>query len=662
MYIGVDYYPEHWPEDRWPTDARLMRDAGFNVARLAEFAWSKMEPAKGEYDFTWLDQAIEVLASENIQIVLGTPTATPPKWLIDEHPDILPVDSFGRPRGFGSRRHYCSNHPAYREYSRQIAAKMGERYGQNPHVIAWQIDNEFGCHDTARCYCTYCQSAFQMWLKQKYGTLDRLNAEWGTVFWSQTYHTWESIIVPKHTVCEAPGWARHAHNPGLMLDFYRFSSDSVVDYQQLQLDVLRQHTEKPITHNMMGHFDQIDYFDLAKNLDFACWDNYPIGAPDYRVVSMAHDLMRGLRQENFWVMEQQSGPSGWNTLSSTPKPGQLRLWTYQAAAHGAEAIVYFRWRACPFGTEEYWYGVLDHDGIPRRRYRELQKTAQEMQALSDWFTESTVTADTAIIKSYDNLWSHEFQPHSAGFSYNGLLMDYYNAVTACSLTADVTTIDQDLSRYTVVFAPAFNLMDPNIRQRLEDYAAAGGNLVLTFRTGTRHWNNSMSTDPLPGHVRALAGVEVEEFDALGAERQVQVSGTFGQGTASVWCDVLKADKAQVLAAYTSDFYAGAPAVTMNAFGEGTVYYVGCALDDRALASLVKQITQGSGLEPALPIEHAGVEVVEKRKANQRVLMVLNHNSSTVHIKLPDHYDELLSGDEAEGTLTLEAYGTAMLKI
>ena len=362
MYFGVDYYPEHWPEERWEKDAGMMKEANINVVRLAEFAWAKIEPDEGVYDFSWLDRAIAVLALAGIKTVLGIPTAAAPKWLMDKHPDMYPVDMHGLVKGFGTRRHYCANHSMYREYTRKITAKMVEHYKDNPNIVAWQTDNEFGDN----CYCDNCRDTFRTWLKKKHGTVEILNNEWGTVFWSQTYRSFDEVPVPGYS--SSDGFSQTAsgsalstpynHNPGLLLDYRRFCSDSYVAYQDIQIGEIRKRSRLPITHNYMGHYNELDYFKLGENLDFISWDNYPNnmwGRSDYKTTAMAHDLMRGIKNSNFWVMEQQSGPCGWHSMGDTPEPGQIRLWTYQAIAHGADAIVYFRWRACTFGIEQYWY-------------------------------------------------------------------------------------------------------------------------------------------------------------------------------------------------------------------------------------------------------------------------------------------------------------------
>ncbi|HUX77658.1 MAG TPA: beta-galactosidase, partial [Anaerolineae bacterium] len=405
FHFGVDYFPEHWPEDRWPEDARLMAEAGFNVVRLAEFAWAKMEPQEEQYDFDWLDRAIAILASHDIRVVLGTPTASPPPWLMAQSPEFFRVREDGRRVTFGNRREYCPNNPVYHEYTRRIVTHMAKHYANHPAVIGWQIDNELG----GRCYCPICARAFQEWLRDRYGSLDALNQRWGTIFWSHTYTDWDQVPLPLTT--------GGSPNPGLALDFLRFSSDSYVAVQQMQVEILRDKCPAHfVTHNFMGFgYDQIDYFDMARDLDFVAWDNYPRGFWDMRAdvdpsqAALSCDTMRGLKRQNVWVMEQQAGPSGWETVSTAPRPGELRLWAYQSIAHGADGIVFFRWRTARFGTEEYWHGLLDHHGRPGRRYEEIKRMGGEIKKAGEQLHGSTVKPSVAMILSYDSRFAFQIQ-------------------------------------------------------------------------------------------------------------------------------------------------------------------------------------------------------------------------------------------------------------
>ena len=669
MYFGVDYYPEHWPRERWETDAEMMAAAHINLVRMGEFAWSLLEPEEGVFDFAWLDEAIALLGRHGISTVLGTPTATPPKWLMDLHPEIYPMDLYGRQKGFGTRRHYCASSPVYRRYVQRIVEALAKHYQHHPHVIAWQIDNEMDAH----CYCDACLAGFQEWLKGRYGDIAALNAAWGTSFWSQTYQRFDQVVIPRYTASdgfaqmeEGPrvGGPPNSHNPGLLLDYRRFQSDAVVSFQQMQIDILRRYTHRPITHNFMGHFGELDYFDLGRNLDFVSWDCYPEDMWYKRPpenCAMAHDLMRGVKRQNFWMMEQQCGPCGWQVMGSTPEPGQVRLWTYQALAHGAEAIVYFRWRSALRGTEQYWHGLLDHDGVGRRRYREIAALGEELAGLDDLFVGAENVSQTLLVKSYDNGWSHTAQPHSPSFDYHGLLLDYYSAVHASHVAVDVSSVETDFARYRLVLMPAFNLMTPELLAKCEAYVRQGGTLLVTFRSGTREWDNSMTTRPSPGYFGELAGVSLEEFDALSRGRQTAVQGEDFQGVASTWCDVLSCRGARPLAVYASRYYAGAPAVTVHQFGEGNVYYVGCDLDAQALEKLLAQVTAQAGVQPDYPFPLPGVEAVRKKKAGREYLILLNHQRESVRVPLQGRYTEMLSRQKAEGELEMEGYGVRILR-
>lgn len=656
--FGVDYYPEHWEECRWETDAKLMREAGFNVVRMGEFSWAKLEPRKGEFDFTWLDRAVALLARYGIDTVLGTPTAAPPKWVVDESPDVCPTDMYGRVRGFGSRRHTCFNSPSLRGHAERIVKAMAEHYKDNPHVIAWQVDNEL----MGRCWCENCRQAFIRWLKRKYGTLEALNKAWGTVFWSQTYENWNELILPGYAACGISDVDNSVHNPGLELDYKRFCSDSILDYYRMQAEILRENGGKPVTANVMPNAEHVDYFRFGREMDFASWDDYPVssfGNKQYSWVSMGHSLTRNLKRKRFWVMEQESGPCGWSTIGDTPEPGQLRLWAMQSLADGAEGIVFYRWRPCLSGTEEYWYGVLDHDGIPRRRYREIREAGLDLKKTNEALEGAEFHAEAAVVYSYDVLWAHQNQKHGALFDYKDLIHRCYRALIQSGINADVIDQTADFSGYKVVVMPAFCLGTEEIREKAEQYVGGGGTLVLSFRSGIKEWNNSMTEATTPGIFRKLAGLVVEEFDSLNFGRKIPVRGSEGNFEASVWCDVIRPVTAEARAYYEGGFYRGTPAILKNSFGKGSVWYFGCDPDPESLRRYAAAVCREAGV--VLPVEKCpeNVELSEWKKAAESILIALNHSAESVSLKLGKTRRDLLTGKSAE-RFELPAYGAAVL--
>ncbi len=662
FYFGVDYYPEHWPEERWPIDAQLMAEAGFNVVRLAEFAWSKMEPAQGQYDFDWLDRAISILQFQGIRVVLGTPTASPPPWLMTKYPELFRVREDGLRVTFGNRREYCPNHPVYHDYTRRIVAQMAEHYANHPAVIGWQIDNEFG----DRCYCPVCARAFQNWLRRRYESLDDLNHKWGTIFWSHVYNDWAEIPLPLTT--------GGSPNPGLTLDFFRFASDSYVAYQQSQIDILREKCPRHfITHNFMGFkYDRLNYFDLARPLDFVAWDNYPRmqwtmrAEVDPSQMALAHDTMRGLKHQNFWIMEQQAGPGGWEMLSVNPRPGELRLWAYQSIAHGAEAVVFFRWRTARFGTEAYWHGLLDHDARTGRRYEEIKRMGAEIRKAGEQIYGSVVKPEVAMLLSYDSRFAFQIQPNNPQFSYPDHFHQFYRGLYRHHIPIDIAAPTDDLSAYKLVVAPALHVVVEDVAENLTRFVQAGGVLVVTQRTGVKDTTNTVVNRRLPGLLAELCGAEVEEYDSLAPEMSngLEFIQTFGVLRSTpeaqrseaeapkvykvgVLCDVLKPNGASVVARYTQDYYVGKPAITLNRFGKGQVMYVGAVGDDQFYETLAGWLVGLAGVRPLLAVPD-GVEVTERWQGGRRLLFVLNHTERQQEITLDGHYSNLL-----DGALTLQ---------
>ncbi len=661
--FGVDYYPEQWPEERWTTDARLMHEAGFNTVRLAEFGWAKMELQEGRFDFDWLDRAIDILSQYQIKVILGTPTASAPPWLLHRHPEIFRVRQDGQRVTYGNRRGYCPNNPLYRQYAGRIIAQMADHFKGHPALLGWQTDNEFG----ERCYCPQCRQAFQAWLQRKYGLLEELNQKWGTVFWGQLYSDWEEIPLPL-----ASGGSP---NPSLALDYDRFMSDSYVDFQQCQVDLLRQKSPgRPITHNFMGFdFDQINYFDLARNLDLVSLNHYPRSQWNMRAevepadFALSLDAMRGLKHQNFWMMEQQAGPGGWEMISVQPRPGELRLWAYQAIAHGADGILFFRWRSSRYGTEQFWHGLLDHDGTPSRRYTEARCLGGELCLLAEKIAGSQVRARIAMLLSYDSRFAYQVQPNNPQFSYPAHFQQLYLAFYRQHVPIEIVSPQDDLSSYRLVVAPSLHLLDRPTANRLQDFVCQGGTLVVTQRSGVKDETNLVVDQRLPGYLRKLMGVEIEEYDSLAPEMGNTVHFTLDalEGLpdfhCGVLCDVLAPRSARTLAVYGGEYYAGKPAISENHFGKGRAIYIGTVGDEKMYQALAGWLLNSLEIEPSPAGSLAEIEIGERWHDGRRFLFLLNFASQPQTVDLPHDCIQLIYGQVIPaGKITLPPYGVLVL--
>ena len=652
MYVGVDYYPEHWPKERWATDARLMQEAGFNVVRLAEFAWIFMEPEEGRFTFDLLDEAIGILAERDIAVILGTPTATMPAWVPRKYPEVMAVKADGRRVVWGVRKNNCFTSGTYRLLSERITRAMAEHYTGTPNVIGWQTDNEFGGQ---MCYCDSCRVDFQDWVREKYGTLEAVNAAWGTHFWGQHYKTWGEIQLPDNM---------ETQNPSLCLDWKRYNSWLNVRFQRDQVKILRDLCPQQfITHNLMGLFSELNYYDMTEDLDFVSWDNYPVwGKPEISYAAAAGaDVMRGVKRKNFWIMEQSAGPGGWSSFGRNPRPGEIRKICYQQLAHGADAQVWFRWRTCTAGREQYWHGLLGHDGKPLRRYREAAQVAHEYHALAAELEHTTIKAEVAFIYDYESHWATDIQPGFAGNDYREAMRRYYQACFRAGVNVDMVSPTADLSQYRAVFAPDLYILPDAVAEKLRGYVAAGGVLLTDCRTGVKNETNLCYDRTLPGLLSDVLGITIEEYESVDAELSYPVSGMGGEFTAVKYVDWLTPAGAETLATYRQWHLEPFAAATRNRYGEGTAYYVGTVISEPGFYdALVKEVLATASVTPLLtPPE--GVEVSLRQGDGRQLLFLINHTEEQKTVAVPPGKTELISGTQTGETLMLDRYEVAVLK-
>jgi beta-galactosidase len=657
--FGCPYYPEHWSDDDRKNDAKLMSKANVNVVRMAEFAWDRMEPKQDVFDFSIFDKAIDVLGKQDIDAILCTPTATPPRWLTEKHEDWMRVDSRDRRMVHGSRQQCCTNNPGFRAESQRITRVMAEHYAGNSHVIGWQTDNEMFCH-MSECYCDTCKKAFQDWCKKKYGDIKSLNAAWGTQFWSQTYLDFHQIPLPY--IPERPTFP----NPGHLLDYFRFLSDGIIQFQHQQVEILRQVNPKWfITHN--GVFGHIDYWKFAKDLDLMGVDIYPGFTPKHP----EHSYQPSLWQETaraasgtHIIPEQQGGAGGQRTyLHETPRPGQMRLWTFQSIAHGADGLLHFRWRTCRFGAEIYWNGILDHDNIPRRRYQEFSQEGSELRRIGKHILGTALQVKAAILLETEQEDAHTTMNlglpspgDQRGLIYGNLLHRH--------LPAGLVYTQDMFDGLSVLFIPSFVLMDETLTTKLETFTRNGGIVVATARTATRNRKNQVIAQTPPGLLSNLFGMTVEEFGKLNspALEMVTAKGKIPAGSAY---EVIKLKTAKALAHWNSYADNGphaaprTPAITMNRFGKGKAIYIGTYLSNDNVSALLDIILGESTLVPFASADPY-VEITCRHAFDRRIHFVLNHYPLPKKVTGLPKGTDLLAGKECKGTISLDPYGVAII--
>ncbi len=678
MYFGVDYHPEQWvypyggtaenPEAAWDRDVELMLSAGVNVVRMGEFIWGLCEPEEGKYDFGWLKRAMDTLGKAGIKVVLATPTAAPPIWLTQKHPEILPIDERGLTKHEGTRRAVCLNSDVYWDYSKRIVENLAKAVGRHPQLIAWQIDNGLGGNFTEACFNEDTRREWRLWLEAKYETISRMNELMGSRHWGQVVTKWDQVPMPM--------MAPAAHNPALVLDWCRFCSQTIVAFVKMQADLLHELTPNcPVTTNLRPLLHRFDHFDLAEAIDFVSIESTSVLKAKSAELACEIDMLRSLKKsgirapdgdKGFWVMEQKAGNVTWQDVNSLVRPGVLRMFTYQLVSRGATAILFFRWRQPRFGTEKFHGAVQPHKASNSGRiYKEVAQLGDEMKLLAPSLRGTHVQAETCILYSHDNDWALQ-QPNQPNkhFSLREHIQLFYNALHDRNIAVDFARPAEDLTRYKLVFAPSLHLLSGGEADRLKLYVQNGGTLVATFNTGLVDEHNMAPDTGYPHDMTDLFGLEVLEFDQLppGEENHLTFKGTFPTShlhPAKLWCDLIEPKDCQILATYSKDFYAGRPAMTMHTFGLGKAVYIGTQSHQHFYGDLVSWLRQMCNLHPLLKVPD-NVEVSMRQKDDTKVYFLLNHQNSPLRIQFYKPMHDFLTGSTFSGNYDLPPHGVLVL--
>ena len=657
ILYGGDYNPEQWPEEVWDEDVALMQQTGVNTVTLPVFGWGNIQLDEDKWNWGWLDRIIDKLEAGGMQICLATATAATPPWVDAKYPDILRVEADGRRRKHGGRHTFCPNSPNFRRLSVNLAEKMAVRYGHRESLLLWHISNEYGNH----CYCDLCSAAFREWLAQRYGSLEAVNHAWNTAFWGQTYTDWSQV--------EAPVDNGQRNFMGMLVDYDRFQSASILACCVAEADVLRRITpDIPITTNMMGTFKPLDYHDWAKQLDVVSWDSYPARGDKPTHTAHKHSLMRGLKEGRPWILiEQTPSQTNWQPYNSLKRPGELRLLTFQALAHGADGAMYFQWRKSPGGQEMFHGAVIDHSGSTETRvFQEVAALGQELKELGTRTIGSQFASDVAILFDWDNWWAVE---HSSGpnnrLRYAANCEAFFEALSQLGIVPDVVSVEADLSKYRLVVAPVMKMIKPGVAEKLSSYVEQGGTFLTTFFSGIVDESDRAILGGYPGPLKELLGIWVEETDSLGPDESNRVlicGGQAGEYECGLLCDRIHPREAEVMGNYVYEFYAGEPAITRNAFGDGQAWYLGTQLEPAGLQSLMHEVCESAQVyAPLVGVPVKGVEVTVRQKGDETFYFLLNHTQAGEWVSLNGGpYTDLLTGNHIDGQFELLPYGVVIL--
>ncbi len=640
MPYGGDYNPEQWPRQVWEEDMGLLKNAHIDTLTLNVFSWAKLQPDEETYDFSQLDEIMDLVKANGFQVILATSTGAHPAWMARKHPDILRVEFDGRKRKFGGRHNSCPNSPTYRKYAPLLAEKLAERYKDYDNIIAWHISNEYG----GECYCDNCEKAFRSWLKERYGSIDEVNKAWNMAFWGHTLYDWEDIVLPdlrsEHFEYD------RSQFQSITIDYKRFNSESLLDCYTLEYEAVKKHTpDIPVTTNLMGFFKMLDYKKWAKYMDFVSWDNYPSNDDSPAMIAMNHDLMRGLKGgQPFILMEQTPSVTNWLPYNALKRPGVMRLWSYQAVAHGSDSVMFFQMRRSVGACEKLHGAVIDHVGSDETRvYREVKALGAELDVIAGLTLEARAEAKVALYFDWNNWWAVECSAGpSCELKYKDEVYNYYQALHSMNIPVDIVGPEDDLSGYSIFIAPVLYMMPSGLDEKIRSFVEAGGTFVTTFFSGYANETDRIFTGGYPGPLKDILGLWVEEEDALpqGSENSFSYKGkTY---PARLLCDLSHSRGAEILASYDSDFYAGMPVLTVNYLKKGKAYYVATRSNESFYHDFLADLCKEAGVKPIIS-GPADLEATERVNDQGRFLFLLNHGNEEIRVEMPYDGKDLLTG-------------------
>lgn len=647
ILFGGDYNPEQWDDKTRKVDMKMLRQAGIDIVTLNVFSWAHLQPSEDVYDFSDLDNIMDIVSDAGMNVCLATSTASHPAWMARKYSDILRVDIDGRKRQFGARQNSCPNSITYRKYSVRLAEKLAERYGKRKNVLAWHISNEYG----GLCYCDSCRDAFRQWLREKYGTIDTLNEAWNTSFWGHTYYDWDDIVVPSNL---SERWPVNRTSCQIQtIDYYRFQSESMLACYRLEADAVRAKAPGiPVTTNFMGTYPELDYHKWAPYMDFISWDNYPSPDDSYTRTAMNHEVMRGCKPDKpFALMEQTPSVTNWQPYNSLKRPGIMRLQSYQAIAHGSDTVMFFQLHRSRGCCEKLHGAIIDHYArTDTRVFREVASLGSELKKLGDSVPGSLIHARTAILFDWNCMWSILFSAGpSVDFNYAREIYTYYDAFAKENIPVDIIDPSQSFDAYDVIVAPAFCMVSEKTAGKITSFTENGGTFITSCMSGLTDENDLVTTSGYPGKLRTVCGLWVEETDALlpGKSNTFVIRSGELEGTypAVILCDIIHPENADTVGVYGSDFYKNTPVLCRNKFGKGEAWYIGACVpetDNMLLRKLILSVAHDKGIQPILHAQE-NIEVTERTAKNGKgIVFILNHGDDTAEVLIPFNGTDLLS--------------------